>query len=310
MHKEINGSYLVFDEHVLTDCVWDYKAYVLSLLSQLLQSCLQKCIILFMMDVDIPASLGYRVVRIGVNFEHTLIDPGVGQMEADVPNGDICITSKVALAQGGNYYLRLTNYKQLLNSDLIIDYSFVNVYNIRKTNMLWEYEDKMLRLSPLLYPIDWTACERPIDTLTTFVGRRDRRDRFLQRLLKYVPHHTSVTNMFDPHEKRQLYRKTKVMINIHQCLFHNTFEEIRVMPSLLCGTLVVSEDTPLREVIPYQHMVVWSPPELVVETTLHVLDHYKEYCEEIFTEQNRQLLEGIHNQDRVNLRSALFPPIE
>lgn len=313
MHRKIKDSFLVFDEEGFFDCVWDYKEYVLSLLEECLRSYTgtERFILLFMTNIPIPAPLGYRVIRIGINFEHTLIHPGVKNMEINLANGDVCIRSRVALPDGGGeFLLRLINYKELLDSDVIIDYSSVNTYNISYTHVLWEYENKMIRLSPFLYDIDWTSCVRSIDTLTTFVGRRDRRDQFLRHLRQRLPQHTSVTDVFDPRGKQELYRRTKIMLNIHQCLHHNTFEEIRVLPSLLCGTLIISEDTPLRQVIPYQHMVIWCSPEEVVERTVHVLDHYEEYWHQIFTGDNRRLLEGIRREDRASFQAKLFTPVD
>ena len=285
MRIEIHGSCILYPEHPWKDCVWDYKEYILSLLCNYLESQQQPTMICFMADAPTHPPPEYRVIKMGVNFEHTLVHRGVPAVE-----GDMCVRSELT-----PYLLRIQDYNQLQTCDFVVEYSYVNMFHVHANRWYHDFYNKLLHIPPCIYPCDWAVCERSVDTLTTFVGHRSRRKEFLEEVSKAFPHHRHVTDVFDPRQKQDLYKCTKIMINIHQCIYHNTFEEVRVLPCLMMGVLVVSEDTPYRTRIPYHHMIIWvEKEEQVIDKVTHVLMHYKEYCQRVFTEENRKILEGLH----------------
>ena len=72
------------------------------------------------------------------------------------------------------------------------------------------------------------------------------------------------------------------MINIHQTEHHHTFEELRVLPALLNGIIVICEDSPLKESIIYGKFVIWSNYDNVIETIKDVENNYDYYFDKIF----------------------------
>ena len=54
------------------------------------------------------------------------------------------------------------------------------------------------------------------------------------------------------------------------------------MPALLQGVLVVTEDVPLLEHVPYHSFLITSSYENLAETVHHVQAHYTEYWNERF----------------------------
>ena len=76
------------------------------------------------------------------------------------------------------------------------------------------------------------------------------------------------------------------MVNVHQTDHHHTFEELRVLPALLNGVIVISEDVPLKEKIPYSEYIIWVEYDKLSETTLDVYNNYLEYYDKIFKQGN------------------------
>ena len=66
----------------------------------------------------------------------------------------------------------------------------------------------------------------------------------------------------------------------------STFEELRVLPALLNGVIIISENVPLKEKIPYSEYIIWVEYEKLAETTLEVYNNYLEYYDKIFTQGN------------------------
>ena len=60
---------------------------------------------------------------------------------------------------------------------------------------------------------------------------------------------------------RALLDSTQILINVHTTAHHHTLEEYRVLPALLRGCVVVSEDVPLAREVPYADSIVFAPYE-------------------------------------------------
>ena len=66
----------------------------------------------------------------------------------------------------------------------------------------------------------------------------------------------NVNNCFEKDKLQTLYKNTKILINIHQTDHHHTFEELRVLPALQCGVLVICEHSPLSNLIPGNDYII------------------------------------------------------
>ncbi len=66
-------------------------------------------------------------------------------------------------------------------------------------------------------------------------------------------------------------------MNIHQIDHHITLEELRVLPALLTGILVVSENVPYKEEVPYNNHIVWFDYDNMKEVIEDVISNYDFY---------------------------------
>jgi hypothetical protein len=191
----------------------------------------------------------------------------------------------------------MVNINNINTSDIIIDYSIPNILNI-KSNIECEYiVKKMVYVAPLLYDLSLgTNVNRTINILTTFINTNEpRRKRLLQSLDELQVQNKNINNCFNSDDLRSLYFNTKILINIHQTEHHHTFEELRVLPALLSGIIVISEESPLSDHIPYREFIIWADYSSIHTIAYDVLTRYEEYHRRTFSKENIEKLSAIVN---------------
>lgn len=272
----------------------DYYQYVVSLFIRLLKD-KELPINIIIGDHDITFPNKNKLVRVHINYEHTLVKQG-GRDTYNTPVGNI----KVENTSNEKYLVRINNAEQINRADIVVDYSIPNMLNINQSKIYDSIFDKCIYIAPALYEPYLVKSGRSINTLTTFINIHEpRRLRLLSDVnSRYKWNHQNINNCFDKNELCRLYRSTKIMINIHQTDHHHTFEELRVLPALLCGVLVVCEDSPLREFIPYHECIIWSSYDGILEKVNEVLENYDQYFENIFGKTNKRVKLG--DLDRLN----------
>ena len=90
----------------------------------------------------------------------------------------------------------------------------------------------------------------------------------------------NVNNTFENVDS--LYQKTKILINIRQTDHHDTLEELRVLPALRCGVIVISEIAPYCELTRYAKFVIWGKLDELPDLVLSVQRNYAEVHATIF----------------------------
>jgi hypothetical protein len=96
---------------------------------------------------------------------------------------------------------------------------------------------------------------------------------------------------------------------MHQKPYYWTAEEFRILPALLRGAVVISEDVPLRETIPYHRYIVWfSGTEDVEEVVSDVRNNYAYYFNKIHgpTSEFPAVLEEMRKDTYKKLESVLL----
>jgi hypothetical protein len=218
-----------------------------------------------------------RTLRVGFQWEHTLVKPG-GRDSGGAPAGQVPFVDG-----GGRYLARLADRARLDACDAIVDYSRPNLENLRRAGGFEAFLGKAVPIAPLLYDADVAQRPRRREAITLFADTaQPRRQAFLEAARAASLPLANVRGVYDGERLRALYRGVRVLVNVHQTAEHHTFEELRVLPALLCGVVVVSEDVPLRETIPYHAFVVWSRYGDLVDTTRDVLANYAARREAIF----------------------------
>jgi hypothetical protein len=245
---------------------------------------------------------GLTHVRARLQLEHTLVMVGgrdsAGARPGTVPSPD-----------GGNYLVRLDDFRRFDDADWVIDYSLPNIHNVRTSLQFAEIAEKLLYVPPLLFA--YSAPPRAKHPLVTmFIRPGEPRRKSLLESLKTqrraahpiaqllgrtigqgrsgrqpapmpTPRCRNVTGCWGD-DLRKLLLGTRILVNVHQTDHHHTLEELRVLPALLSGVIVISEDIPCRELVPYHEYIVWTDYASLSSTVAHVHSNYDTYFESFF----------------------------
>ena len=302
MLLSINNSFI----YTNFDCYYvnDYVYYIIEVIKEvIIENDVQINIILGNTDYNFDNN--YKVIKININFEHTLVKPGGRDINPS------CLIGKIPTNDNNFYLVRISGYNELNSADIVVDYSIPNIYNIYSCNdnTYTNFYKKMVYISPALYNFEqknYGYNSRSNNILTTFINTEEPRRRILlDRITSANLGHINVNNCFDKTQLQQLYLNTKIIINIHQTNEHHTFEELRALPALLSGVIVISESSPLNNLIPYNELIIWSSYDDIIETCIKVMNNYEQYYSIIFNNKNKELLSSLH-QNNIKKMTNLF----
>ena len=233
--------------------------------------------------------------------EHVLVKPS-GRGAEKAPLGK----TKV-LNETGFYTVRIQNIDQLLHNDMILEYSRPNIKHIQQSDLYPEYLSKVCVISPTLYelkPNTILNLDRRKNTITLFRNVNEpRRKNFLESLSELNIPSENVNNVFE--HLHLVYEDTKILINIHQTDEHHTLEELRVLPALRCGVIVVSEDSPLKEYSRIRDFVIWGTMEQLPRLIQDVQEHYEHYHRQLFTPHFFRRMERLEKSNRLRMKRGL-----
>jgi len=237
-----------------------------------------------------------RLIRITLNYEHTLVKRS-GRDSHNSPEG------KIKDNDNNNYLVRIVDSHRLNLGDIIIDYSIPNIYNVNISEKFSSLSDKHVYIYPSIYETYILNENRNINTLTTFINTQEPRRK---RLLENILDHTNISNCFEKDKLREIYINTKVLINIHQTNEHHTFEELRVLPALQCGVIVISEHSPLNHLVPYNDYIIWSSYDNILNKVKEILEKYDYYHNFIFNNKNFIKLDDMNTRNYNTLYNKII----
>jgi hypothetical protein len=227
----------------------------------------------------------YAGLTVFFQHEHNLVLPGSWDIGKDDPIG----TVESILDPAEKYYVRIASRPRYYYSDIVIEYNKPNIENIMRNAALPPEVIKKIVYAPSLPFAYSNERDRPLPLMTNFNDNSwdPRRHRLSAQLLEVCPEYRNVQGVYDYSDLRALYASAKVMVNAHQTRFHHSIEEFRVLPALSQGCIVISEDVPLRDCIPYQEYVVWAAFEDLADVTVEVMQHYDDYFEKVHGKDSR-----------------------
>lgn len=253
----------------------EYYRYCLRLLIAALHGSVKPLNVIFG-DIECDFHNSNKTVKIDIQSEHTLVKLG-GRSVDEIVWGNIDL-----LDGTGKYLIRIPNYGYYSSLDATIEYSLPNIVNIGSNDKFNDYLRRAVYIPPIIYDCpDFNVEER--SSIITLGNNSDRRTEFARKAAECSLDISSVQNVLSKDHLKRVYNKTKIMVNVHQTDHHHTLEELRILPALCNGVIVVSEDVPLKDVIPYSDYIVWSSYDNLAETVRDVQNNYSNYHKKIFT---------------------------
>lgn len=178
------------------------------------------------------------------------------------------------------YLIRINDFEKLNQANIIFDYSRINLLNIRSVDLLGCYYKKTFCISPALYSIQTSMSGRA--GVITLFGNLElpRRKIFLENLKKNDIDFKNISGTYRGVEK--IYQKAKIVLNIRQTDGHDTLEELRVLPALRSGAIVISERAPYAIKTRYARFIIWGSIEEIPELVKKVESNYEFFHQKIF----------------------------
>ena len=215
-----------------------------------------------------------------IQVEHTLVKPG-GRDSEGFETGALLIPDTNTPS---HYLVRLNDYERLKKFDFVVEYSRINLANIQGVKKFSDLQNRLLCISPALYklncnPID--AIRRNFLTITNFGNPEEpRRKVFLETMRSKKIPIQNIRSWYEDAE--ELYKRTRILVNIRQTDHHDTFEELRVLPALRSGVIVISELAPYKELTRYSEFIIWGSLEELPEIIRRVQNNYEATWNSIF----------------------------
>ncbi len=293
---DVNGSFLFFDDVHGVHTVEYYK-YCCKLIVNSLETSNKKLNVILgphnpIIENDLP------VRKLDIQMEHTLVRPGGRSV-------DVAIKGNIpTICRQEKYLVRIANFQYYKTLDGIVEYSVPNLINMNACSEreIVDYSKKCSYIAPLIYDEERFDTFQRSGVFTLFsLGTSPRRDAFY-----YKTGTENISNIFSAQELKKLYYDKAILVNIHQTEHHHTFEELRVLPALSQGVVVVAEDSPLKEHIPYSESIVWTSLENMEKTIKNVKDNYEEYRNMLFTEKLKETLKQLRTDNYNNMRHLLW----
>jgi len=301
-----------------TSIVSDYNNYIISLLERFIKNngaAININFVVFGKGASLPFSdfnNANPTIRIECNYEHTLVLPGGRDMVDALPG-------KIYDEYGKpmDYLVRLVNRESLAKADLVIDYSFQNIANIFLSGDFKDIADNIISIYPSLYE-EHHLCKaigpRVLDCITTFFDiNQPRRKKIVDELktqcINEEINYRNVNDCFSKNDLQDLYFHTKILVNIHQTDHHHTLEELRVLPALQCGVLVICEKCPINENsyfnVVYDDYIIWAEYGDIVQKTAEVFSNYEKYFHDIFLTSKRVNLYELDAQNYQKIENII-----
>jgi hypothetical protein len=298
MIYKIHNSYIYCsDNYGIID---SYCQYVIKLLQEILCKNPEININIIFMNNYHKITNSNKTITINFNLEHTLVKQG-GRDSKNAPIGIVNYDNS------NNYLVRIDRYHELIAADIIIDYSIPNIHNVKTSNLFQDFSDKHIYIASSIYNTYVCKENRNISCLTTFINTNEpRRLKLLDNINRRKIQHTNINNCFETEKLDNLYKNTKILINIHQTDHHDTFEELRVLPALQCGVIVVCENSPLNNLIPYNDYIIWANYDDILDTVHDIINNYDHYYDFIFKTKKNIKLHELNNINYNNLNNEII----
>ena len=311
MIYNVNNSYLYYENNF--EIINDYHQMIVDLIKKILNNNKNIKINVTLCKNNYNFNNENKTIKININWEHTIVKQGGRSVQNNTPFGAIKYhnDNNNDINDDNNYLIRIDRYNELNDADIVIDYSLPNIHNVMTNDIFKSFSNKHIIIYSSIYEPYFFKENRNIPILTTFINTNEHRRAVLLKnmndvLTKNGFQFLNVNNCFIKNDLQHLYKNTKILINIHQTEHHHTFEELRVLPALQCGVIVISENSPLSELVPYNDYIIWTSYDKILEKTIEIINNYDYFHDLIFVKDKNKKLDQFNDVNYNTLEKQII----
>ena len=166
-------------------------------------------------------------------------------------------------------------------SSAVVDYSALNIGRLRELPELTSHSAKFCTIAPLLGNYSTNREPRNNVSVATMYGspERGRRGRIASMLSDAG---IKVRNIHNFEDYEIAFRDVAILLNFRQVEHFSTPEELRILPALLQGVVVIAEDTPFARQSLCADFLVFAEVSKLTSVIMDLQCNYSGYWTEIF----------------------------
>jgi hypothetical protein len=166
-------------------------------------------------------------------------------------------------------------------SSAVVDYSALNIERLTDLPELKSHSAKFCAVAPLLGKYSNSREPRNNVTVASMYGspERGRRGRMNSMLTEAG---IKVHNIHNFEDYEIAFRDVAILLNFRQVEHFSTPEELRILPALLQGVLVIAEDTPFARQSLCADFLVFAEVSKLASVITDLRSNYSRYWTEIF----------------------------
>jgi hypothetical protein len=288
IREDIDNSVLLYQNYSNERIVKDYYDFIIEIFRKFIMKYKPNMNLIINGNADI--NNGKISKTFSIQIEHTIVKKSVAR---EHPQSSI----------DHDYVVRIDQYNKHNSYNFVLEYSMPNIKNISTCPFYSLYMQKIIYLPPLNFNSSFKEEEKTKNVITTFSNvLQERRIKLLEMLKNEGVE--NISNTFGQNLENVLM-KSKILVNIHHSEFYHTVEELRILPALKCGVIVISEDSPLREHIPYSEFVIWCKYEDIPKNVKNVIDNYDSFKKKLINEKLKQKLLEMEENIYTNIKEKI-----
>ena len=209
---------------------------------------------LYLITVEFAGIIPKRDSFVLLQYEHTIVAqsyiPKNAEIVSAIKHGEYAELFQARLLGTRKNYRKAAG---------IIEYSYLNILHVKNSEFRDLYQDKTVYIAPVFVEFSptWNFENGNRGCVTAFGDTKfERRAEFLASLRTLKINTRNVSGNYDNYYA--LFDDNSLLVNIHQTELHSTLEELRVLPALACGLLVISEKSPYQDNLIFRDFIEFA----------------------------------------------------
>jgi hypothetical protein len=274
-------------------------------------------------------SPGVATISMVVQMEHNLVSPAEKSRQTLCTN-PCCevgiFPGKVPMVDrpGAFYDVRIVGLEAYSHFDVIVEYNQPNIENMRMSGYFAHVLPRVVYIPPLFFDefqpgLHQNTTVGPrrrtspyIEVLALMSNVSPRRKAAIERMRDLGLNVSVISNITGRIALSRLLLRTMVLVDMRLKADYQTVNELRLLPALQRGVVVVSETTPLLDSVAWRDYILWTHYDHLAVTVWEAVTNYDHHWATLYGTSSLlpQVLQQLHLTALDALLTALTPVLK